>query len=91
MVRRDGVGIPRHFFMLRSIVGGTPVTENSYSCSIEDESLIRTVVHIGQKPTDAKIREIEKAAAMPVVPDEDTPELTLEQCAEMAEIVRNRQ
>ncbi len=67
------------------------MTENSYSCSIEDESLIRTVVHIGQKPTDAKIREIEKAAAMPVVPDEDTPELTLEQCAEMAEIVRNRQ
>ncbi len=48
------------------------------------------MVHAGQQPTEEQIREIEAAMAMPVVPDEDAPELTLEQYAEMAEIARSR-
>ena len=51
---------------------------------------MRTVIRPGQKPTEAQIRQIEKASTMPVVPDEDAPELTLEQYAEMAEIARKR-
>ena len=55
-----------------------------------NEKLVRTIIHTGQKPTEAQIREIELAASRPVVPDEDAPELTLEQYAEMAEIAKNR-
>ena len=55
-----------------------------------NEKVVRTVIHTGQKPTEAQIREIEAAASRPVVPDEDAPELTLEQYAEMAAIARNR-
>ena len=55
-----------------------------------NEKIVRTVIHTGQKPTEAQIREIEAAASRPVVPDEDAPELTLEQYAEMAAIARNR-
>ena len=40
--------------------------------------------------TPEQIREIEAAAVRPVVPDEDAPELTLEQYAEMAQIARSR-
>lgn len=57
---------------------------------MENNSLIRTVIHAGQQPTEEQIREIEAAAAMPAVPDDDAPELTLEQYAEMAAIARNR-
>ena len=57
---------------------------------MENERIVRTVIHAGQPPTEAQIREIELAASRPVVPDEDAPELTLEQYAEMAEIARNR-
>lgn len=57
---------------------------------MENEKIIRTVIRVGQKPTEAQIREIEMAASRPIVPDEDAPELTLEQYAEMAEIARNR-
>ena len=57
---------------------------------MENENIVRTVIRAGQQPTQAQIREIELAASMPVVPDEDAPELTLEQYAEMAEIARNR-
>ncbi len=56
----------------------------------KNETMIRTVVHTGQQPTEEQIREIEATMAMPVVPDEDAPELTLEQYAEMAAIARNR-
>ena len=55
-----------------------------------NEKIVRTVIHTGQKPTEAQIREIEAAASRPVVPDEDAPELMLEQYAEMAAIARNR-
>lgn len=57
---------------------------------MENETIVRTVIHPGQQPTEAQIREIESAASKPVVPDEDAPELTLEQYAEMAAIARNR-
>ena len=57
---------------------------------MENETIVRTVIHSGQQPTEAQIREIESAASKPVVPDEDAPELTLEQYAEMAAIARNR-
>ena len=57
---------------------------------MENETIVRTVIHPGQQPTEAQIREIESAASKPVGPDEDAPELTLEQYAEMAAIARNR-
>ncbi len=57
---------------------------------MENKKIVRTVIRPGQKPTEAQIRQIEKASTMPVVPDEDAPELTLEQYAEMAEIARKR-
>ncbi len=50
----------------------------------------QTVIHPGQQPTEAQIREIEPAACKPVVPDQDTPELILEQYAEMAAIAKKR-
>ena len=57
---------------------------------MENEAIVRPVIHPGQQPTEAQIREIEAATMKPVVPDEDAPELTLEQYAEMAAIARNR-
>ena len=54
----------------------------------ENENIVRRVIHAGQQPTEAQILEIEMAASRPVVPDEDAPELTLEQYAEMAEIAK---
>ena len=57
---------------------------------MENEKIIRTTIHAGQQPTEAQIKEIEHAASMPIVPDEDAPELSLEQYAEMAEIARKR-
>ena len=57
---------------------------------MENEYIVRTVIRTGQQPTEAQIREIEAAASRPVVPDEETPELTLEQYAEMAAIAKKR-
>ena len=57
---------------------------------MENEKIVRTVIRSGQQPTEAQIREIEAAAARPVVLDEDAPELTLEQYAEMAAIAKKR-
>lgn len=56
----------------------------------ENEHIVRTVIRTGQQPTDAQIREIELAASRPIIPDEDTPELTLEQYAEMAALAKCR-
>ncbi len=56
----------------------------------KNEKIVRTVVHTGQQPTEEQIKEIEAAMTVPVVPDEDAPELTLEQYAEMAAIARSR-
>lgn len=52
------------------------------------EKIVRTVIIPGQKPTEEQIKEIEEAAKRPVIPDEDCPELTPEQYAEMAEAAR---
>ena len=57
---------------------------------MENEKIVRTVVRAGQQPTEAQIREIELAASRPVTADEDAPELTPEQYAEMAQIARDR-
>ena len=54
------------------------------------EKIVRKTVHSGQQPTDTMIREIEAASTRPVVSDEDAPELTMEQYAEMAELARRR-
>ena len=56
----------------------------------KNEKMVQTVIRPGQKPTQEQIQEIEAAMAMPVIPDEDAPELTLEQYAEMAAIARSR-
>jgi hypothetical protein len=55
-----------------------------------NENIVQTVIHVGQQPTEEQIREIETAASKPVIPDEDAPELTLEQYAEMVAIARKR-
>jgi len=56
----------------------------------KNEKIVQTVIHAGQQPTEEQIREIEAAMTKPVTPDEDAPELTLDQYAEMAAIARNR-
>ena len=53
-----------------------------------ESDIIRTVIRTGQKPDVGQIREIKKAAKKPVIPDDDAPELTLEQYAEMAAIAK---
>ena len=55
-----------------------------------NENIVQTVIHVGQQPTEEQIKEIEAAASKPVIPDENAPELTLEQYAEMAAIARKR-
>lgn len=50
----------------------------------------KTVIHSGQKPTDKQKKEIEKVMEMPIVFDDDCPELTLEQYAEMAAMAKEQ-
>ena len=57
---------------------------------MQNEKITRITIHPYQQPTEAQIREIEAASAREVVPDEDAPELTIEQYAEMAIIARAR-
>lgn len=57
---------------------------------MENENIVRTVIRTGQQPTEAQIQEIELAASRPITPDEDAPELTLEQYAEMAALAKAR-
>ena len=57
---------------------------------MENEKIIRTTVHAGQQPTEAQILEIEAASSRTPTPDEDAPELTAEQYAEMAVIAKAR-
>ena len=57
---------------------------------MKNEKITRTIIKPGQQPTEAQIREIEKASKIPVTPDEDTPELTMEQYAEMAALAKAR-
>ena len=57
---------------------------------MENERRTRTTIHTGQQPTKDQIQEIEKASAIPVIPDIDAPELTMEQYAEMAAIAAKK-
>ena len=57
---------------------------------MENEKIVQTVIRSGQQPTEEQIREIELASSMPIVPDDEAPELTLEQLAEMAVIAKQR-
>lgn len=57
---------------------------------MENDNIVHTIIHIDQQPTEAQIQEIEAAASMPIVPDEDAPELTPDQYAEMAAIAKSR-
>ncbi len=53
-------------------------------------AITRTIIYEGQPPTAEQLAEIEAASRKAPTPDEDTPELTLEQYAEMAAIARAR-
>ena len=55
-----------------------------------NERMVRRTIRAGQQPTEAMIKEIEAAASWIDIPDEDAPELTMEQYAQMAEIARKR-
>jgi uncharacterized protein (DUF4415 family) len=55
---------------------------------MEDNRLVKMTVCDGQKPTPEQIQEIENAKKIGANPDDDAPELTLEQYAEMAEIAK---
>lgn len=55
-----------------------------------NEKIVRKAVQTGQKPTHAMIKEVEAAASRPVISDEDAPELTMEQYAEMAALAKKR-
>ena len=54
------------------------------------EKTKKTVIHKGQKPTPEQIAKIKIAAMKEFIADEDAPELTLEQYAEMAEFANAR-
>ena len=57
---------------------------------MESETIVRRTIRTGQQPTPEQIREIEQAASRPVTFDEDAPELTLEQYAELAALAKDR-
>jgi hypothetical protein len=57
---------------------------------MENERITRTTIHTGRQPTKDQIQEIEKVSAIPLIPDEDAPELTMEQYAEMAAIATKK-
>ena len=57
---------------------------------MENERIVRTVIRHGQLPSEAQIREIELASSRPIVTDDDAPDLTLEQYAEMAALAKKR-
>ena len=57
---------------------------------MENERIVHTVIRHGQLPSEAQIREIELASSRPIVTDDDAPELTLEQYAEMAALAKKR-
>ncbi|MCR4962016.1 MAG: BrnA antitoxin family protein [Lachnospiraceae bacterium] len=57
---------------------------------MKNEKIVRTTVYTGQKPTEKQIKEIEAASSRPIAFDEDAPELTIEQLAEMAQNAKKR-
>ena len=50
---------------------------------LNEEKIVRVVITPGQKPTEEQIRELEEASERPVVPDEESPELTEDVLKEM--------
>lgn len=50
--------------------------------------IVRRVVRIGDKPTPEQIKEIEEAAKMEPVYDEDFPDFTYEEMLEMVEATK---
>ena len=57
---------------------------------MENKKIIRTIIYPGQQPTEEQIHEIEAALSRGITPDDDAPELTTEQYAEMAAIAKAR-
>ena len=53
-------------------------------------AVIKKTIVKGQGLTHEQLMELEAASKMPIVYDEDSPELTEEQYAQMAEAARNR-
>ena len=53
-------------------------------------AMIKKMTVKGQKLTNEQLMELEAALKMPIVYDEDSPELTEEQYVQMAEAARNR-
>lgn len=53
-------------------------------------AITRTIIYKGQRPTKTQAAENEAASRREIVFDEEAPELTPEQYAEMAQIVRAR-
>lgn len=53
-------------------------------------AITKTTIYEGQTPTAEQLAEIEAASKRAAIPDEDAPELTPEQYAEMAAIARAR-
>lgn len=53
-------------------------------------AIVKTMVMNGQNPSESQIKEIEDAAKRPIVFDEDSPELTPDQYAEMAALAAQR-
>lgn len=57
---------------------------------MQDEKIVRVIIHPGQKPTAEQRKQLEEAARRPIVFDEDCPELTEEQLSEMAALAREQ-
>lgn len=53
-------------------------------------AIVNYTLKAGTMPTKEQIREIEDAEKRPIVYDEDSPEFSLEQYAEFAEIARRQ-
>ena len=56
---------------------------------LNEEKIVRVVITPGQKPTEEQRRELEEASKRPVVPDEESPELTEDVLKEMV-LVRGK-
>jgi len=53
-------------------------------------AIVKKTISAGQQPTRTQIEEIRKAVTKPIIFDEDAPELTPEQYAEMAALARRK-
>ena len=51
---------------------------------------VKTTIYPGQKPTEAQIKRIRKAATQPITFDEESPEYTLEELISMRDIAEKK-